>query len=452
VEARELAGEYEEILGYHVEQATLLLLELGPPSDRTERLGRRAAVVLGAAGRRAFARGDMPAAANLLSRAAALLPAHERERAELLTQLAFALFETGDFDRLQEVVAETTETASASGDADLEAYVAIVGLWIRLAWNPEGWAETAESEATKAIAAFESMGDDRGLGKAWALLGLVHLERAQFGPAQEAWEKSAEHARRAGERRDALESLAWVPLGIWAGPTDTETGLRRCSEVYELARGDRKVMASALAAEAAFEAGLGRFGDARERIGRAKALLEEVALTVWLAGPVAQFAGWIELLAGDLAAAERELRWGHDTLVAIGELSWLSTVEAILAEAVYAQGRHDEAEQLTRASEESAGAEDIYSQALLRSVRGKILARRGDAEDAARLAEEAVALADRSDFPHLRWHTRLSRAEVQRLVGEPSAPVLEEAIRIAEAKGSAEAARQAGELLESGRG
>jgi tetratricopeptide (TPR) repeat protein len=330
--------------------------------------------------------------------------------------------------------------------------VAIVGLWIRLAWNPEGWAETAESEATKAIAAFESMGDDRGLGKAWALLGLVHLERAQFGPAQEAWEKSAEHARRAGERRDALESLAWVPLGIWAGPTDTETGLRRCSEVYELARGDRKVMASALAAEAAFEAGLGRFGDARERIGRAKALLEEVALTVWLAGPVAQFAGWIELLAGDLAAAERELRWGHDTLVAIGELSWLSTVEAILAEAVYAQGRHDEAEQLTRASEESAGAEDIYSQALLRSVRGKILARRGDAEDAARLAEEAVALADRSDFPHLRWHTRLSRAEVQRLVGEPSAPVLEEAIRIAEAKGSAEAARQAGELLESGRG
>ena len=77
-------------------------------------------------------------------------------------------------------------------------------------------------------------------------------------------------------------------------------------------------------------------------------------MTVWLAGPIAQFAGWVELLAGDFAKAERELRWGYDTLTAIGELSWLSTVEAILAEALYDQGRHDEAEQLTRASEESA--------------------------------------------------------------------------------------------------
>jgi hypothetical protein len=70
---------------------------------------------------------------------------------------------------------------------------------------------------------------------------------------------------------------------------------------------------------------------------------------------------------------------GYDTLTSIGERSWLSTVEALLAEVVYAQGRHDEAEQLTRASEESAAVKDRYSQSLLRSVRGKVLAWRGDA-------------------------------------------------------------------------
>ena len=54
-----------------------------------------------------------------------------------------------------------------------------------------------------------------------------------------------------------------------------------------------------------------------------------------LRGPLAQFAGWAELLAGDPEAAERELRAGYDVLSDIGEVAWLSTVAAILGEAVY---------------------------------------------------------------------------------------------------------------------
>ena len=59
-------------------------------------------------------------------------------------------------------------------------------------------------------------------------------------------------------------------------------------------------------------------------------------------------------------------------------MSWLSTVAGILAEAVYAQGRYDEAMRFTRISEELAGAEDVYSHVLWRSVRAKVLARRGE--------------------------------------------------------------------------
>jgi ATP/maltotriose-dependent transcriptional regulator MalT len=326
----------------------------------------------------------------------------------------------------------------------------ILGLWIDVSWAPKGWADAAQREAATAIFAFEAARDDRGLAKAWALLGLVYLVRAQFAGAEQAWEKAAEHAERAGDRRDELESLSWVPLAVWAGPTHTDRGLQRCEEIAVRARGDKKVTASALIAQAAFEAGRGRFDEARASIATAKAMLEEVALTVWLAGPLAQFAGWIELLAADPVAAERELRWGYDKLREIGELSWLSTTAALLAEAVYLAGRPEEAEALTLASEESAGAEDRYSHALLRSVRAKIVSGRGDAKAAEPLAREAVALADETDFPDLRWHTRMGYAGVLRSAGrgEEASAALGEATEIAERKGNLVAARRAGELLE----
>jgi class 3 adenylate cyclase/tetratricopeptide (TPR) repeat protein len=444
-EARELTGDYEELIGYHVEQAVRLRLELAPPSDQTERLARRAATLLAAAGRRAFAWGDMPAAAKLLRRAASLLPEHDRERTELLPQLAFALFELGDLATLKGVVDEATASAAASGDANLEAYASILGLWIRLAWSPEGWAEAAEPEAARAIAAFEASGDERGLAKAWSLLGLVELERAQFAAAEQAWECAARHARAAGDRRDELESLAWVPLTVWAGPTPSGRGLERCRELRALAEGDVKLTASTLIAEAAFVAGLGRFDEARDLIAQAKALLQELALTQWLGGPLAQLAGWVELLAENPEGAERELRDGYDALRAIGEASWLSTLAAILAEAVYTQGRDEEALEMARASEASAGAADAYSHSLLRSVRAKALARGGEHGDAARLAREAVVLADGTDFLHLRWHVRMSEAEVLRKTGREAdaARALEEAAAVAEEKGCTIAVEQA---------
>ena len=67
--------EFQEIVGYHLEQAQRYLAELAPLDEEGRYLGRRAAGHLGPAGRRAFARGDMWAAANLLRRAADLLPA-----------------------------------------------------------------------------------------------------------------------------------------------------------------------------------------------------------------------------------------------------------------------------------------------------------------------------------------------------------------------------------------
>ena len=391
----------------------------------------------------------MPAAVNLLSRASSLLEPGASERAALLPELAFALMETGDFERLVEVAGETGTAAEASGDRRLQGHAAILAMWLRLFTEPVGWAEEAHRQATSARVAFEEIDDERGLGKAAALLALVHVMRCRFAEAEATWETAADHARRAGDRRDEMESRAWVPLTIWAGPTHVDAGLERCRSLFAEAEGDRKVMSSGLMAQAAFIAGLGRFDEARELVAQARALAQEVALPVWEAGPLAQLHGWVETFANDPAAAEHALRTGFETLQQIGEIAWLSTTAALLAETVYEQGRLDEAAELTRASEEWAGAEDIYSQAGWRSVRAKILARAGDVEDAERLAAECVDLAEQTDFLHLRWRALMSQGEVLQLTGRQrdGADALELAVAVAEQKGNAVAAEQARTLV-----
>ncbi|HEV8421029.1 MAG TPA: adenylate/guanylate cyclase domain-containing protein [Actinomycetota bacterium] len=448
---KDRAGEYEEILGYHLEQAYSSLLELGPGTERTEALGRRASVPLASAGRRALARGDMPAAVNLLSRAAAVLSEKDAQRLELLPQLAFALLETGDFSNLQTIVAETNEMATASGDPRMQAQALILELWMRMFTSPEGWAEKGEREAMRAIAVFERLGDERGLAKAWALLGQVHLYKIQFARGEEAWENAAAHANRAGDHRDEMESLSWVALCVCCGPTPAEQGLQRCQELLERGRGDRKAMSTALFVQADLEAALGRFEEARQHIAEAKALLQEVAATVWMAGPLAQFAGLVELWAGDPVAAERELRWGYEALSAIGEMGWLPTVVDILSEALYAQGRYDEAAALTRESEQIAGTEDLYSQVFRRMVRARVLARRGEVEDAERLAREAVDIGKATDFLQLRARAHLALGEVLLQVSgrtQEAEVVVAEAVGLFEQKGFSVGAERARRLLE----
>jgi tetratricopeptide (TPR) repeat protein len=443
-------GEYQTILGYHLEEAHRSLLELTRASDRTNELGKRGGTLLTIAGRRAFARGDMPAAVNLLTRAVALLPAADRDRLECLPSLAFSLLETGDLSGLESVAEEMTEAARASGDPGVEAHAVLLRLWIRLYTNPEGWADAALKEATRTITVFERLGDEQGLARSWSLLGLVHLYTTQFRQAEEAWERASLHAHRAHNHREELESLSWVPICVWAGPTPADEALRRCETVIERARGDKKAVSTALFVQAELEAGLGHFDAAQELLSRARALLEELALTVWIAGPLTQFAGWIELWRRDPGAAERQLRWGHDTLGEIGEMAWLPTVDGILAESLYAQGRDDEADELALAIQESAGSEDVYSQVLWRGVRAKVLARRGSDEEAERLARESISLVETTDFLHGVWYAHATLAEVLHRDGrsDEARRAVAAAVEAADEKGNIVRARLARELLD----
>ncbi|MGH6832381.1 MAG: ATP-binding protein, partial [Methyloceanibacter sp.] len=64
--------EYEEVIGYHLEQATHYRQGLGRDDERTRDLARRAAQLLGAAGIHAIQRGDALASNRLLERCQAM--------------------------------------------------------------------------------------------------------------------------------------------------------------------------------------------------------------------------------------------------------------------------------------------------------------------------------------------------------------------------------------------
>ncbi len=111
---RDRAAEFEEILGYHLEQAWTYLSELGPLDEHGRAIGEDGARRLASAGRRAFDRGDVPAAATLLGRAAALLPADHPDRLRLLPEHGEALLMTGRFDEAERAL-ENAIAQSAAG-------------------------------------------------------------------------------------------------------------------------------------------------------------------------------------------------------------------------------------------------------------------------------------------------------------------------------------------------
>ena len=116
--------EYQEVIAYHLEQAHRLRSELGLTDELTASLGLRAAKHLRPAGMRALARnGHEHAAANLLSRAAALADA-DRERGELLIHPANTHMEMGDMEPAWRALDDAHAAAVRARD---EGFASVLG-------------------------------------------------------------------------------------------------------------------------------------------------------------------------------------------------------------------------------------------------------------------------------------------------------------------------------------
>jgi len=111
VAAGDRAAEFDEITGFHLEQAHSYLLELGVEGARASQLAERAGEALAAAGLRAITQDDVLSARNLLRRALSLLPAASPLRGRALLELASVGRRTGaEVASVKQLVAEARQT------------------------------------------------------------------------------------------------------------------------------------------------------------------------------------------------------------------------------------------------------------------------------------------------------------------------------------------------------
>ena len=113
-------GELDEIVAYHLEHAARYRRELDLPDERGT--GRRAAELLVRLGTRAYDRGDLSAAQNLLDRAVPLLGEGDPLRVRALTLIGAAILDgTGGMQRARIFVDQALDESRAAGDLAGEA-------------------------------------------------------------------------------------------------------------------------------------------------------------------------------------------------------------------------------------------------------------------------------------------------------------------------------------------
>lgn len=440
---RNRAVELEEILGYHLEQSHRYRGELGPLDEHGIELGRRAAALLGSAGQRSLTRGDMPTAANLLRRAAEVLPSNDPAAPRLLLHVGEAEMEMGTFPEAEATLRSASRRAEDAGERGLSAIAQLEQVRLAYLTGAAGDERDVANQARRAVRRFTASGDHEGLARAWRLTTYVELTRCQWGSAERAAVTMIDHARRAGDTLMATRVLPALAAFILNGPSEASEGILRCEDILREVSDDRRATALTHRALAHLRAMRGDFPAARDEYRGTRAALEELG---WHfdAALVSLDSGPIELLAGDPSAAEVELLRDFTALKGMGERNYISTTAALLAEALYRQDRLDDAESFVATSREIAADDDVITQVVWRTVAGKILARRGSIDEGEAACRAALDLISVTDDLNNNAATRADLAEVLGLAGRVTDALaqLEEATRLFTDKGNVVAAQR----------
>jgi len=445
IESLARTNDHAELLAHHY----LSALELARAANQDiAALVPRARAALHAAGDRASAVNALPSAARYYRGALALWPEDAQQpQAGLLRLLGTVLVEAGDLSGAEAVLAEGAQAATAAG---LPAVRARIGVWLAAVHTLQGrgFTETA-AECEAATAVLEAEGDLEGLAEAWLWLGRLRLWFGDSPADRQAFEKAIAYAAQSGSHRAQMQASGWLVLAFSALPIPADLAIARGEQLLQTASGDPWAEAEILAPLSQLYAYAGRFADARAAVARAQSVYGRSGAKLEWAVTTSSRAGQIELIAGNPAAAERYLREGCELLRSIGERAFLCAALARLAEAVYLQGRLDEAQQLTDEARSAAPADDYNSQARWRATAAKLLARRGQSLAARRLADEAVALVPETSYAALLAQTLIAKAEVDQLAGarHEAADSLRAALRIYEDRRAVPLADQARTLV-----
>jgi DNA-binding SARP family transcriptional activator/class 3 adenylate cyclase len=442
-------GAQDETVGYHLGEAYRHLADLGSVGERERSLARSATERLAAAADAALLRGDPLAGARLLETGVSLWDSGDPARTELLPPLGSALLDAGRLEDAEQVLGEALE--QARGDERVAARALVERQLVRLQTGSGPQREKTTEIADSALRVLEAYDDELGQCRALCLRALQAWLEGHAARADAAWQRAAEHAQRANDEAVLFEILDWRSSEALFGPTPVPAAIERCRQIHQQVEGSPVAVARVFESMAALHAMATEFEEARRLIRASDEILGELG---GLQSAVAHQEALVEMLAGRPAAAGARLRQGYERLEEMGEKALLASTAAMLAQTLYAQGRHEEAAEFCRASERAAADEDLLAQVGWQAVRAKLLALEGRGDEAEALAAAAVELGERTDFLTLHADALVDLGEVLSHSGraDEADAALREALELYGRKGDAVSARRVRlRLAEAGR-
>jgi class 3 adenylate cyclase/tetratricopeptide (TPR) repeat protein len=438
--------EFEAILGYHLEQAYKYLGELGPIDEAGAAIGLDGARRLASAGRRAFARGDMHAAASLLRRATRLFQPLDGGRVELLPVLAESLIGLGDFSDSKIVLDEACALAGQIGNRRATAASQLVQMQLGLFLGKGGTeGEQDVPDPRELIAQLESEQANDELATAWRMIVMQYGIAGRYELAREAAERSVAHARLAGNDRTVARIANSIADLALLGPTPVAQAIAACERLVDDGLSDRQVEGRVLCKLAQLRAMKCELDAARELYRRGRKMLRDFGPSAF-ASATAIDQALVELCGGDLELAARELRLDLAFLESRGEKYYRSTMTSVLARILRELGKDRDALQLLEVAETA-------SQAYWRATKAPILANAGDLASAEILARAAVDLLHTSEALNLRADALLALATVLGAKQRDEASLyVAEAKRLCAAKGNRYLLEQCERAAAAGRG
>jgi hypothetical protein len=184
----------------------------------------------------------------------------------------------------------------------------------------------------------------------------VSWNKAQFDTGIEALCRAPAHARGRDKFQEGQITSELI-MAMAFGPTPVQEVIREGEQMLDASRTGSSSLLFFPHSDWCTHRWVG-FDHARELGQRATAICHDLGQHVLLAR-WSEEAALVEIAAGDLTAAEQELRRGCDALADMGEQAALSTKAAFLAEVIFAQGRHEEADECVALSKRSAPPDDI---------------------------------------------------------------------------------------------
>jgi class 3 adenylate cyclase len=387
--------ELDEIVGYHLEQATRYKEEL---READPSLAERAGERLAAAGRRALWRGDSRAATSLLERALRLT---RPLRLDVHLELDLAWTHRQSAPEQAAAIAEAaSDRAGEAGDEAGEALARVVAAdyCSQVAEDPD--VDELDTLARSALPLLEQAEDHAGLVHVWHTLSLVASFRCRFAERAQAAEQALRHARLAGQEPRHLFGLE---TALVLGPRPADEALRALDAALP-----EDAPPFSLLRRAWLLAMLGRFD-------RAWSLAHEASTRTGMDS--GDILGDMARLAGDDEAAASYLRTYCNWCEQHGQRAYLSTYAPLLGRSLCALGCYDEAESLAQLGRELGGEQDLRTQMFWRRVQALVQASRGDYGEAERLARDAVAISERTDGLNLQGDALYDLAEVLHSAG-----------------------------------